>query len=234
MSGRIAAINNLLSKLREKSLPFFELLLNPKHFLWTSECEVAFQNIKKYLSSPLVLVPPRYGEILHLYVFISPSILSAVLCVDRQSVLYLVYIVSHVLQVAKTRYSPLEKYILAIIIVDRKLRYYFQAQAILMHTEASIRQSLHKYDITGQIMRWAIELSEYDITYTIRKLINVNLLSNFIVECTNLATTICSFTTDINIPSDCWTIHVDGSVAEANWGADLVITSPEVLNYFIP
>lgn len=32
-------------------------------------------------------------------------------------------------------------------------------------------------------MRWAIELSEYDIAYTTRKLINTNTLFDSIVEC---------------------------------------------------
>lgn len=75
-----------ISKSDEKSLPSFELICKPKAFSWTSECEAAFQNIKQYLSSPPILVPHTPNEILHLYISISPSVLSAVLCVDRHSV----------------------------------------------------------------------------------------------------------------------------------------------------
>lgn len=42
LSGQIATINRFLSKCGEKSLPFFELLRNPKIFLGTSEWEAAF------------------------------------------------------------------------------------------------------------------------------------------------------------------------------------------------
>lgn len=44
--------------------------------------------------------------------------------------------------------------------------------------------------------------------------------------CTN-STVVAHPTTDIDIPPDCWTIHVDGSATEVNRGPGLSITSLE-------
>ena len=50
LTGRIAALNKFVSRATDKCLPFFKTL---KHaFAWTDECEVAFQELKRYLSSP--------------------------------------------------------------------------------------------------------------------------------------------------------------------------------------
>lgn len=101
-----------------------------------------------------------------------------------------------------------------------------------MHTKAPIHQSLHKSDVAGRIMRWAIEPSVYDITYTTQKLINVNTLSDFIVEGTNLVAATHPLLNDNGIPSDCSKIHFDGSTVETNHSVGLVISSPKGFKLF--
>lgn len=142
-----------------------------KQFECTPDCEAAFQNIKQYLQSPPpILVPPWSGETLHLYVSKSLFVISVVLCTKCQIVFHLVYYVSHVLQAVETRYSSLEKHIFALIIVARKLWHYFQTHPVIMHTKAPIYKSLYKSNVAGCIMRWPIELYEYDIEYTPQKM----------------------------------------------------------------
>ena len=59
----------------------------------------------------------------------------------------------------------MEKLILALVTTARKLRPYFQAHTIEVPTEYPKKQVLHKPETSGRLMKWAIELSEFDIRY---------------------------------------------------------------------
>lgn len=50
LTGRLAALNRFLSKSAEKSLPFFQILKKAETFVWTEECQRAFDELKSYLS----------------------------------------------------------------------------------------------------------------------------------------------------------------------------------------
>ncbi|KAL0407092.1 UNVERIFIED_CONTAM: hypothetical protein Slati_4023100 [Sesamum latifolium] len=51
LTGRIAAVNQFISKSAEKGLPFFKTLRKVKNFEWTKECQQAFEDFKTYLKS---------------------------------------------------------------------------------------------------------------------------------------------------------------------------------------
>ena len=59
----------------------------------------------------------------------------------------------------------MENLILVLVTAARKLRPYFQAHNIEVPTEYSMKQVLHKPEVSGRLMKWAIELSEFDIRY---------------------------------------------------------------------
>ena len=60
LNGKIVALNKFVSKATDKCLLFFRILR--KSFEWTDECQKAFDDLKKYLSSPPLLSPSRPGE----------------------------------------------------------------------------------------------------------------------------------------------------------------------------
>ena len=66
---------------------------------------------------------------------------------------------------AETRYSPAEKMALALVIVARKLRPYFQAHMIIIYTDCPLKLILQRPELSGRLTKWAIELSEFDIQY---------------------------------------------------------------------
>ncbi|XP_077251929.1 uncharacterized protein LOC143891180 [Tasmannia lanceolata] len=66
----------------------------------------------------------------------------------------------------------------------RKLRPYFQAHTIKVLTDQPLRQVLHRPDISGRLMKWAVELSEFDIQYVPRPSIKAQVLADFVAECT--------------------------------------------------
>ena len=77
LNGKIAALNKFVPKATDKCLPFFRTLR--KSFKWTDECQMAFDNLKAYLSSPPLLSPSKLGEELYLYLAVSQAAVSAAL-----------------------------------------------------------------------------------------------------------------------------------------------------------
>ena len=162
LTGRIAALSRFVSRASDKCQPFFQVL--KKAFQWDVKCEEAFTALKTYLSSPPILVSPVEGELLTLYLAVSDFSTSAVLVRDRTSTTP-----SLLLQSSSERSGgevpENGKLILALVTTARKLRPYFQAHTIEVLTEYPMKQVLHKPEVSGRLMKWAIELSEFDIKY---------------------------------------------------------------------
>ena len=182
LTGRIAVLSRFVSKTNDKCQPFFQVL--KKAFQWDAHCKEAFTTLKTYMSSPPVLVSPSEGELLTLYLAVSDFLTSAALVRERDRVQQPVYYCSRVLREAEERYPKMEKLILALITTSRKLRPYFQAHTIEVPTEYPMKQILHKPETSGRLIKWAIELSEFDIRYKPRTAIKGHILADFIMEFT--------------------------------------------------
>jgi len=83
LMGSLAALSRFISRLAERALPFFKLMRGSDPFTWTEEAEKAFQEMKQYLTSLLVLVAPEPGETLFLYLSATSEVVSMVLVVER-------------------------------------------------------------------------------------------------------------------------------------------------------
>ena len=82
LNGKIAALNRFVSKATDKCLPFFHTLR--KSFKWTDEFQKAFEDLKKYLSSPPMLSPSKPGEELYLYIAVSQAAASEALVREEE------------------------------------------------------------------------------------------------------------------------------------------------------
>ncbi|CAJ2657836.1 unnamed protein product [Trifolium pratense] len=51
----------------------------------------------------------------------------------------------------------------------RKLRHYFLAHSIVVQTDQPIKQLLARPDMTGRMLKWSLELSEFEIFFESRK-----------------------------------------------------------------
>ena len=111
---------------------FFRVL--KKSFEWTDECQKAFEDLKKYLSSPPLLSPSVPGEELYLYIAISQAAVSAALVRNEERSQRPIYFVSRAFRGAEERYPWMEKLALVLITAARKLKPYFQAHIIVVLT----------------------------------------------------------------------------------------------------
>ena len=182
LTGKLAALNRFISKATDKCQPFFQVIRRGKKTEWTPECEEAFQNLKQYLQQAPLLSTPRDVDKLFLYLAVSDRATSSVLVREEERVQNPIYYTSKVLLDAETRYPPLEKWVLALVVAARKLRPYLQAFPISVITNQPLRQVLHKPDAYGWLVKWTIELSKFDIDYKPRAAIKAQAVADFVAE----------------------------------------------------
>ena len=84
LAGCMTSLGRFVSKLGERALPFFKLMKKKGPFEWTPEADQAFQDLKRYLTSPPVMVAPRPLEPLVLHLSATPHSASAVLVALRE------------------------------------------------------------------------------------------------------------------------------------------------------
>ena len=102
LNGKVVALNRFVSKATNKCLPFFRILR--KSFEWTNECQKAFEDLKKYLSSLPLLSPSKPGEELYLYIVVSQAAVSTALVREEEGTQRLVYFISRAFRGAEGKY----------------------------------------------------------------------------------------------------------------------------------
>ncbi|GKV24229.1 hypothetical protein SLEP1_g33864 [Rubroshorea leprosula] len=229
LTGRVAALHRFISKSADKCLPFFKIMRSAaqkdesgkqKKFEWSQECQTAFDELKSYLSLPPLLTKAIDGEILYLYLGISDEAISSVLVREETKQHKPIYYISSVLHGAELRYPIAEKATLAVVTSARKLRPYFQSYPIIVLTDQPLRQILQKPECSGRLIKWAVELGEFELTFQQRSAIRAQALADFIVECTP-----CPSTSNPE-PND-WTLYVDGASSSKGSGAGALLIGPE-------
>ncbi|GJS13291.1 reverse transcriptase domain-containing protein [Tanacetum coccineum] len=82
----------------------------------------------------------------------------------------------------ETNYAPIEKLALALVHAARRLRRYFQAHLIKVITDSTIGQALNNLGASGRLVKRAVELGAYGITYVPRVAIKGQVLAEFLVD----------------------------------------------------
>ena len=84
LTGRVTALGRFISKLGGTSAALLQANEKKGPFEWTEEADKAFQDLKRYLTSPPVMVAPRPREPLVLYLAATPYSASAALVAVRE------------------------------------------------------------------------------------------------------------------------------------------------------
>jgi hypothetical protein len=144
-----------------------------------------------------------------------------------------VYYISEVLHEAKTKYLEVNKLLYAVLIASRKLRHYFQAHKISVVSSFPLRDVLHNPNATGNIAKWAAELTEFELDFVPRHTVKSQVLADFIVDwtppashpggprCSGLEHGAPAFT------GPHWTLFFDGSSRGQGVGAGVLLLAPQ-------
>jgi hypothetical protein len=143
-----------------------------------------------------------------------------------------VYFIGEVFHEAKTRYLEVHKLLYVVLIVSRKLRHYFQAHRISVVTSYPLRAILCNPNATGNIAKWAAELTEFELDLVPCHAVKSQVLADFIVDWTPSAS-------PLGGPNDSepeprapvftglhWTLFFDGSSCKQGADAGVVFLAP--------
>ena len=123
-------------------------------------------------------------EVLFAYIVVAPYAMSLVLIQVDYEVQKPVYYISKSLHEVEVCYLPLEKAILVVVHVTRKLPHYFQAHTTVVLTQLPFQSQLWKVDYTGRIAKWGMILGAFDIKYMPRTSIKGEVLTDLVAEFT--------------------------------------------------
>ncbi|XP_074362689.1 uncharacterized protein LOC141702961 [Apium graveolens] len=129
----------------------------------------------------------------------------------------------------------MEKLVYALILASRKLRPYFQAHRVEIRTAYPLRQVLPKPESSGRMLKWTVELGQFDLEYMPRTAIKGQALADFLLEfdsAVNDRALVMLHPPHVEepleeFPHPWWILHVDGAVNNGGAGAGLVLVSPK-------
>ncbi|GKV12463.1 hypothetical protein SLEP1_g23603 [Rubroshorea leprosula] len=140
LMGRVAALHRFISKSVDKCLPFFKIMR-----LAAQKDESGKQ--KKFEWNPEC---QDAFDKLKSYLSSPPLLTKA----EDGEILYLYLGISDEAITA-----------LAVVTSARKLRPYFQSHLIIVLTDQPLRQILQKPECSGRLIKWAVELGEFELTF---------------------------------------------------------------------
>ncbi|VFQ72064.1 unnamed protein product [Cuscuta campestris] len=173
-----------IRELAEKAHPFFAVIKKKATFEWTQECLEAFEELKRYLTSPPVLSKPEPGDILTLYLAIADCAITTVIVREERGAQHPVYYVSKTLRDAELRYSRPEKAMLAVFWTAKRLTPYFQAHRIIVLTNEPLASLTRSPTASARMTKWAVFIGQYNVEFRPRPSIKGQALADFQVECT--------------------------------------------------
>ena len=128
-----------------------------------------------------------------------------------------IYFVSKALQGPESRYQSLEKAALAVVFSARRLRHYFHSFTVVVMMNLPIQKVLQKPDVAGRMVRWAVELSEFDIQYEPRGSIKGQVYADFVAELS-----LGEDPQEVELGAQ-WVLSVDGSSNQQGSGAGIIL-----------
>ncbi|XP_075489543.1 uncharacterized protein LOC142528383 [Primulina tabacum] len=157
---------------------------------------------------------PEPGEKLWIYLSATEHAVSSILIKKEGTDQRPVYYVSHALQGAELKYSEMEKIALALVMTARKLRPYFLSHPIVVLTNSPLGRIMTHSEVSGRMVKWTIELGEYDIEYQPRTAIKAQALTDFLIEMIQPT------------EEEVWRVFVDGASNLSGCGVGVVIIAP--------
>ena len=138
--------------------PLFKLLTKDCEFNWDSECQFAFETLKRRISEAPILKGPNWKLPFHISMDASDSSLGVVLG-QKYLTPYTIYYTSKNLTPTELNYIVTKKEFLVVVHAINKFKHYITSYENFVHTDHSaIRYLMNKPITNGRITIWLLLL----------------------------------------------------------------------------
>ena len=145
------------------SSPLNQLTRKDVVFVWTPECEEAFNDLKRRLCSAPILAYPGFRQPFHLYTDASNFALGYVLGQCSKGQEHVIAYGGCELNHAETNYSTMEREALAVVDGVKRYQSYLSGTKFYIHTDhGSLSWLMRIKDPTGRLALWALHLQQHD------------------------------------------------------------------------
>lgn len=150
--------------------PLYALTENKTKFVWEEDCQRAFEELKRMLSSsPILAFPKKEGEFI-LDTDASNIGIGAVLSQKQGEEEKVIAYFSRVLSKTERNYCVTRRELLAVVDSLKTFRHYLLGQKFSVRTDhVSLKWLMSFRDLEGQLARWLERLQQYDFEILHRK-----------------------------------------------------------------
>jgi ribonuclease HI len=224
--SKINFIRTFISNLSERIQPFTPLLKlkADQKFIWGEEQQKTLDDVKQYLKSPLVLMPPQDKKSFKLYLLANERAIRSALVQEFEGKERVIYFLSRKLLDAETRYSAVERLCLCLYFSCTKLRpYLLIAEYVVVCKDDVVKYMLSLPILKGRTGKWILALLEFDLTYRSAKAIKGQVMADLVTQ---------HFGPEVAIVQLFpWTMFIDKSSCGVGAGIGSVLISPQGTNY---
>ena len=134
--------------------------------IWTYECMVAFEELKRRLVSTPILVSPCWTKVFHVYTDASNVAIGAVLSQkDDKNFDHPIYYASRQLIGIERNYIAIEREALGMVYFVQKFCHYLLDYLFVFHVDHdALKYMINKPQLSGRIARWVLLLQEFNFT----------------------------------------------------------------------
>jgi hypothetical protein len=138
--GKLNYLRRFIFNLSGKISTFAPILQlkNEVEFTWGEDQQCAFDDIKKYLSSPPVMKAPMVRILFRLYIITEDVVIGAVLTQITEGKEHIITYLSRCLIDAETRYSFIEMLCLSLFYACSKLQHYLLSSTCIVVCQANV------------------------------------------------------------------------------------------------
>ncbi|GJZ59400.1 reverse transcriptase domain-containing protein [Tanacetum coccineum] len=145
------------------SRPMTHLLEKNTPFIFSEDCILAFQTLKKKLTEALILIAPNWDQPFEIMCDASDYAIGAVLGQRIEKHFRPIHYASKTMTEAETNYTTTEKEMLAVVYAFEKFRSYLIMNKSVVYTENStLKYLFNKKDAKARLLRWVLLLQEFD------------------------------------------------------------------------
>jgi len=155
------------------AVPLNALTRKDKKFVWTTDCQSAFDFLKTSLCTAPILAYPDFTQEFILHVDASDHALGYVLAQKQNDKEVVIAYAGRDLNPAERNYSATEREALGVVAAIKRFRPYLHGQKFIVYTDHNaLKWLMNIKDPSGKLARWSLLLQQFDFTIEHRPGVN--------------------------------------------------------------